>query len=991
MGEKKGDVIGRYTLVRELGEGGMGTVWLARQSEPVVRNVALKIIKAGMDTREVIARFEAERQALALMDHPWIAKVLDGGATQAGRPFFVMEHVKGVPINEHCESAKLDTRARLELFMQVCEAIQHAHQKGIIHRDIKPSNVLVSESGGERAPKVIDFGIAKATTGEFAQGTLLTQHAQVLGTPEYMAPEQAATGGLDIDTRADVYSLGMLLYELLTSCKPFDLQSVFASGYDEVLRTIREVDPPLPSTRVSQSETKPQIAAGQRVDLDTLVKRLSGDLDWVVMKALEKDRSRRYASASELANDIARYLASEPVMAAPPSTLYRLRKLVQRRRKTVIAVAAALLLFVAGSIGTGVGLWKTMQANAALDRSLVEEQRQRGLAEENEKLATDAKTLADAEALRATRAEADTRERALELEQVAEFQSEQLRRVDPERMGAGLREALLAQVAEAKRSEFAAYLAGIDFTGLALGSLDENLFGDTLETIETRFEAQPLVRARLLQTMARTLRQLGLIESALEPQEHALAALRQLLGDEHPETLKAIGSAAVLHGQLGDFEKAAGLFREELASARRVLGDEHAETIGALGSLGATLWSLGRREEVEPLYREAFETSRRVLGEDHPDTLAAQSNMAGLLRDRAQYEEAAVLYEDCIQRLRRVFGDDNPDTLDTLRAASSLYRRSGDYVRSEELAREALRTLRRTRGNEHPRTLGAMDNLSAVLGSQDKYEESEALDREGLEAKRRTLGDDHPETLVSLSNLGVSLLSQGRRLEAEPLLREAETRRRQILGDEHPTTLTSISNLGAMLQIQGLASEAEPYLHEAAAGRMRALGRAHPSSALTSNRLRSVLETLIEAARAEPDEPRLGEWLTHSGAFELESGAPEAALPLLAEAEEILSVLRPESDAGLWRLRCQLGLTLAELGQREEAQFLLAESAERILESAAGSAPFKGLHERPAPASERELVLRVIEVFAGWEQAHPGQEHAQEAARLRALLGALER
>ncbi len=310
--------VGRYKLLQQIGEGGFGVVYQAEQTEPVHRIVALKIIKLGMDTKQVVARFEAEPQALALMDHPNIAKVLDAGATDAGRPYFVMELVKGVPITEYCDQAQLDMQGRLELFQQVCHAVQHAHQKGIIHRDLKPTNVLVALHDGKAVPKVIDFGIAKATDHRLTEKTLFTEFRQMIGTPEYMAPEQAELSGLDIDTRADIYSLGVLLYELLTGTKPFDLQTLAERGYEEILRTIREVDPPKPSTRVSTMDDLPGVAAKRHTPPRLLGKTLRGDLDWIVMKALEKDRSRRYETANALAADIGRFLTDEPVLATPP-------------------------------------------------------------------------------------------------------------------------------------------------------------------------------------------------------------------------------------------------------------------------------------------------------------------------------------------------------------------------------------------------------------------------------------------------------------------------------------------------------------------------------------------------------------------------------------------------------------------------------------------------------------------------------------------------
>jgi tRNA A-37 threonylcarbamoyl transferase component Bud32 len=359
--EGPGTVIGRYKILEKVGEGGFGAVYVAEQKEPVKRRVALKIIKMGMDTRQVVARFEAERQALALMDHPNIAKVLDAGATESGRPFFVMELVKGIPITQYCDQGKLGTRERLDLFIQVCRAIQHAHQKGIIHRDIKPSNILVSLDYRVAVPKVIDFGIAKATQAELTEKTVYTQFQQFIGTPAYMSPEQAEMGGLDIDTRSDIYSLGVLLYELLTGSTPFDTEELLKSGLDEMRRIIREREPMRPSTRLRQTKEL-NVSPTQ---LSTLSSALSTDLDWIVMKCLEKDRTRRYETANGVAMDIERHLKHEPVVARPPTMGYRLQKSFRRNRVMLSAAGLAGLALV---LGATVSVWQAVRATRAARR-----------------------------------------------------------------------------------------------------------------------------------------------------------------------------------------------------------------------------------------------------------------------------------------------------------------------------------------------------------------------------------------------------------------------------------------------------------------------------------------------------------------------------------------------------------------------------------------------------------------------------------------------
>jgi len=359
--EKPGDRIGRYKLLQKIGEGGVGVVYMAEQEEPVRRRVALKVIKLGMDTRSVIARFEAERQALAMMDHPNIARVLDAGATETGRPYFVMELVRGIKITEYCDQNQLTTAERLRLFIQVCQAIQHAHQKGIIHRDIKPSNILVTLHDGIPVPKVIDFGIAKATEARLTDKTLFTEFSTFIGTPAYMSPEQTEISGLDIDTRSDIYSLGVLLYELLTGSPPFDPETLSRMGLDECRRTIREKEPPRPSTRVATlvGAELTTTATRRHTEPPRLIHQLRGDLDWIVMRCLEKDRTRRYASASELAEDIRRYLEGDPVLARPPSNLYRLQKFV-RRHQTMIGAAAAVALALCA--GVALSAWQAVRA-----------------------------------------------------------------------------------------------------------------------------------------------------------------------------------------------------------------------------------------------------------------------------------------------------------------------------------------------------------------------------------------------------------------------------------------------------------------------------------------------------------------------------------------------------------------------------------------------------------------------------------------------------
>jgi serine/threonine protein kinase len=590
LAEGPGSRIGPYKLLQQVGEGGMGVVFMAEQEKPVRRKVALKIIKAGMDSELVVARFEAERQALALMDHPNIARVLDAGATDTGRPYFVMELVHGVPITQFCDDARLTPRERLELIIPVCQAIQHAHQKGVIHRDVKPSNVLVTVVDGKPVPKVIDFGIAKAIDQRLTECTLFTQFGAIVGTPEYMSPEQAEMGGVDVDTRSDVYGLGVLLYELLTGSTPLTRQTLRAAGYVEILRRIREEEPPRPSARLSDSrDALASISAGRRLEPARLTKLVRGELDWIVMKALEKDRRRRYETASALAADLGRYLDGDPVEAGPPSATYRLRRYARKHRVLLTTAAAFLGLLV---LGAAVSTWQAVRATRA-ERLAVA---QRDRAELNLGFA---RTVVDemytqvAEKLEDQK-EMDAYQREI-LEKALKFYQQfvQPQSHDPQAMfegaQAGIRAgAIRSRLGKTGEAEQAYQQAIVALSGLA-----------------SHHPADPAYR------------------DALARAHHELGAV--FFDEERwPESQREYQEAAALWDALAREQP-------EIAQYRSKLADVY-------GRLGRLFWRQSRLEEAGAEFRQALDAAERLAQED-PEVTTYQESLAEILSRYANLQK----------------------------------------------------------------------------------------------------------------------------------------------------------------------------------------------------------------------------------------------------------------------------------------------------------------------------------------------------------------
>jgi serine/threonine protein kinase/tetratricopeptide (TPR) repeat protein len=703
--------IGPYRLLQLLGEGGMGEVWLAEQKKPIHRTVALKLIKAGMDTKAVVARFESERQALALMDHPSIARVFDAGSTAEGRPYFVMEYVPGLPITEYCDKRRLTMRERLELFMQVCDGVQHAHQKAIIHRDLKPSNVLVVEQANKAVPKIIDFGLAKATAQRLTDKTMFTELGVMLGTPEYLSPEQADQREQNIDTRTDVYSLGVILYQLLVGVLPIEVKALQAAGLEAILRVIREQEPPKPSIRIrSMGPASPELAEKRKEEPRSFARRLQGELDWITMKALEKDRTRRYGSPAELSSDIERHLHNEPILAHPPSAGYRASKFVKRHRFAVGAAVSVVVLSIGFAAAMGV------QA--------------RRIAKERD---------------RANR-------QAEAAQRVANFMKGMFKVSDPsEARGNSI---TAREILDNGSKEIDTGLAKDPETQSQL----MDLMGEVYESLGLYPRAQPLLeRAVEIQRhvhgprnpetlkaaddLARLLIQEGHYAEAEKLGRETLDIRRQVLGAEHPDTLISMRHLTATLWKEGRYAEAERMERELLDIERRVFGPEHSDTLAAMDNLAATLQDEGRYAEAEKMQREVLDTERRVLGPEHPDTLETISNLALTLQNEGRLAEAEKMQRKLLDIERRVLGPEHPDTLTTINNLAVTLQSEGRYAEAEKMQREVLDIQRRVLGPEHPQTAISVYNLGGLAALQGRRDEALSLLREAVDHGLPAYGD----------------------------------------------------------------------------------------------------------------------------------------------------------------------------------------------------------------------------------------------------------
>jgi len=898
--EKPGDRIGRYKLLQQIGEGGCGVVYMAEQEESVPRRVALKVIKLGMDTKQVIARFEAERQALAIMDHPNIAKVLDAGATEAGRPYFVMELVRGVKITDFCDQKNLSTRERLDLFIQVCRAVQHAHQKGIIHRDLKPSNILVTSDDGVPVPKVIDFGIAKATQGRLTDHTVFTAFEQFIGTPAYMSPEQAEMSLHDIDTRTDIYSLGVLLYELLTGRTPFDQKELLAAGLDEMRRTIREVEPVKPSTRLTQARLADIPPDSGASALRIPHSAIAGDLDWIVMKALEKDRARRYETANGLATDIQRHLKNEPVLARPPSNLYRFQKLVRRNK---LAFAAASAVTAALVIGLGVSTWMVIKEKQTRQRAVAAEREQSRLrlqAEANEKKAAS---------------------EAVKSQQVAQFLKDMLKGVGPS-VALGRDTAMLREV------------------------LDR-----TAERIGKDLTNQPDVEVELRAILTLTYEELGMFKEREQMARETLRVSRSRLGEEHPSVAEALHQIGDARSCLDDQVEGEKFMREAVALKRRVLGNEHPSTAASINVLAWVLMREDKLVEAEMLGREALAIRRKLFGNEHRDVADSIYLLARVMERQDKLTEAETMHREALAMERKVLGEEHPTVAESLNYLAVVLRRSGKLAEAETMHREALARQRKLFSPDHPAISDELRELVAVLRAEGKLAEVETLYREVSAGQRAVFGNEKSAAEVErLSKLAATLQSQGKLAEAEKALREAREMILKLRGEELAGLPPAVRRLAEVLKSQSKPQDAEKLYEETIQVARQGLGESHPALGELHRDFGVFLreggksDAAIEQyhkslliRRAFPDDA-LAQTLRDLGYALVLARKHKDAEPYLREALTLSRKLHPQED--LWGT----GWTAMILAQALLGQQKLPEAEQAYREALAACAKTQGIN-----------------------------------------------
>jgi serine/threonine protein kinase len=788
-GEKPGDQIDRYKLLQQIGEGGYGVVFMAEQKTPVRRRVALKIIKPGMDTKTVIARFEAERQALALMDHPNIAKIFDAGTTESGRPYFVMELVRGVKITEYCDKHSLTTPERLNLFTQVCQAVQHAHHKGIIHRDIKPSNILVTQTAqGAALPVVIDFGIAKPTTSyQLTDKTFFTAFEMLIGTPAYMSPEQAALTSTDVDTRTDIYSLGVLLYELLTGSTPFNTEKLLKSGLDEIRRVIREQEPVRPSTRLSSlmDADLTSVAQYRHSEPSTLVRAVRGDLDWIVMKALEKDRTRRYATANGLALDIQRFLANETVSASPPSKIYRIQKTVQRNK----------VLFVAAGLMASLLVVSLIVVSVALSNERKERQKAVYASIKSTQIVNFLESMLNAAGPRAAQGQDTTLLRGI-LDQTAA------------RMGTELtnQPAIQAEML---------VLIGKLYDQIGNSSKGEELERAALGLRQQTFGSQSLEAASSLNDLGLVLMTQHKQSEAEKAHGQALEIRRRLLGAENLDAATSLNDLAAVYRDQGKLAQAEAMAQEALQIRLRLCGEEHLDVADSLRNLSIIYGSQGRWREAKETAEKVLMMRRKLLGPEHPFIPSALEDVAWAASNLKQYDEAKRIAAEALVLRQHIFGDAHPDVARTLSALGQLLGNQGELATADGVLKATLSIQLKILGEDNQGTLETLFALGKVLDSEGKTAEAESVWRRAVEIWRKRPDDQNELRLYTLRGLADTLEHENKWTEVETVWRDSLALWRKRGGEEEKESMYTLRKLGQAYEADRKWPEAESAYLEA--------------------------------------------------------------------------------------------------------------------------------------------------------------------------------